>query len=176
MSQKYDAYLKTDYWKAVTNAVKKRAGYRCQVCNSQHDLQAHHRTYEHRGHELDYLDDLICLCRRCHGVFHGTISALSKPVNPVKPKTHTKGAIHIVPHTPIDAEVPDSDPILLTEELVNRCRTQSLAFTNATIRAFGLTRPLQTGWPFRLRGTSIARESYRSALEGRFIYNSGPLR
>jgi len=67
----YNDYLLTDYWKAVAQAVKARAGYRCQICNSGLDLQAHHRTYEHRGKELDHLDDLTCLCRRCHGVFHG---------------------------------------------------------------------------------------------------------
>lgn len=72
---RYSDYLQTDYWKAVSDAVKKKADYRCQVCNSPHDLQAHHRSYAHRGHELDHLDDVTCLCRRCHGIFHGTFQA-----------------------------------------------------------------------------------------------------
>ena len=59
MSAEYNDYLQTDYWKAVAVEVKKRAGYRCQVCNSQLDLCAHHRTYDHRGKELEHLDDLI---------------------------------------------------------------------------------------------------------------------
>ena len=67
----YTDYLQTDYWKAVANAVKERADYKCQICNSPHDLTAHHRTYENRGHELSHLADLICLCRRCHDIFHG---------------------------------------------------------------------------------------------------------
>ncbi len=78
--QKYADYRQTDYWKAVVLAVKKRADYRCQVCNSQHDLEAHHRTYEHRGHELDFLGDLVCLCRRCHGIFHGVVAPAVPPV------------------------------------------------------------------------------------------------
>jgi hypothetical protein len=68
---KYSDYLKTDYWKAVSGAVKAKAKFKCQVCNSPHDLNAHHRSYDNRGNELNHLDDLICLCRRCHGIFHG---------------------------------------------------------------------------------------------------------
>ena len=79
MSAEYNDYLQTDYWKAVAVEVKKRAGYRCQVCNSQLDLCAHHRTYDHRGKELEHLDDLICLCRRCHETFHGKQQAQELP-------------------------------------------------------------------------------------------------
>jgi hypothetical protein len=79
MSQKYNDYLKTDYWKAVADAVKKRAGYKCQLCNSPHDIEAHHRSYAHLGRELDFLDDLTCLCRKCHGRFH------EKPIPPPAP-------------------------------------------------------------------------------------------
>lgn len=68
---RYADYLQTDHWKRVSDAVKRKANYRCQVCNSPHDLNAHHRTYENKGRELDHLDDLVCLCRRCHAVFHG---------------------------------------------------------------------------------------------------------
>ncbi len=85
--ERYADYLTTDYWKAVVLAVKERAGYRCQVCNSQHDLQAHHRCYDHRGKELDFLSDLTCLCRRCHGIFHGTIQTAAPAPN-VEPRAH----------------------------------------------------------------------------------------
>jgi hypothetical protein len=83
----YNDYLLTDYWKMVSQAVKARAGYRCQICNSGLDLQAHHRTYEHRGNEINHLDDLTCLCRRCHAVFHGKqeAPAPTPTPNPVKP-------------------------------------------------------------------------------------------
>lgn len=64
---RYAEFLQSEYWLKVSDAVKTRAGYRCQVCNSPHDLAAHHRSYSHRGNELDHLDDLTCLCRRCHG-------------------------------------------------------------------------------------------------------------
>lgn len=69
---RYQSYLKTDYWQQVSLAVKRRADYRCQLCNSQHNLQAHHRSYQHRGRELEgnNLNDLICLCAACHELFH----------------------------------------------------------------------------------------------------------
>ena len=70
MQSQYQAYLLTPYWREVSRAVKKRAGFRCQLCNSPLDLQAHHRTYEHKGDELNHLDDLICLCKKCHKNFH----------------------------------------------------------------------------------------------------------
>jgi hypothetical protein len=68
--KRYQEYLSSSEWAQVAVAVKQRAGYRCQVCNSQLDLCAHHRTYENRYNELNHLDDLICMCRRCHETFH----------------------------------------------------------------------------------------------------------
>lgn len=68
--EEYQAYLTTDYWREVSDAVKQRAGHRCQVCNSSLKLEAHHRTYAHRGNEKEYLDDLVCLCHSCHKKFH----------------------------------------------------------------------------------------------------------
>ena len=52
------------------------ADYRCQVCNSPHDLHVHHRTYERVGHEDPA--DLTVLCMWCHDLFHmgGRISGL----------------------------------------------------------------------------------------------------
>jgi hypothetical protein len=68
--ESYRSYLRTPYWKEVSRLVKKRYGWRCGVCNSPLTLQAHHRTYEHQGDELNHLDDLICLCKVCHKLFH----------------------------------------------------------------------------------------------------------
>jgi hypothetical protein len=64
----YQEYLKTAHWKLLSEKVKRRAKYRCQLCNAEGVLNVHHRTYERRGHEQ--LKDLICLCRQCHAKFH----------------------------------------------------------------------------------------------------------
>ena len=75
----YKAFLLTPYWKEVSRLVKKRFGWRCGVCNSPLELQAHHRTYEHQGDELNHLDDLICLCKVCHKLFHKEQRKARKP-------------------------------------------------------------------------------------------------
>jgi hypothetical protein len=63
-------YLRTERWKRKARAARKRAGNRCQMCNSDaKPLEVHHRTYERLGWELS--GDLIALCARCHGRHHG---------------------------------------------------------------------------------------------------------
>lgn len=186
-SDKYADYLQSDYWQKVSAAVKKRGGYRCQVCNSQHDLQAHHRTYDHRGKELDHLDDLICMCRRCHGIFHGKeqAPAVAVPAPVVKPlskkqrrqlralvEAHKVIAPVAVEIPSIDGLMPLADPIVLTRELVDRCQTLRGGLTSATISALGVPFPLESGWRPKLVGKSVSRQAYRQALEGKWQFSS----
>ena len=63
----YRKYLQTDEWKRRAEAAKACAGYRCQVCNGEGPLDAHHRTYERLGHELP--EDITVLCHSCHELF-----------------------------------------------------------------------------------------------------------
>ena len=178
----YQDYLNSDYWKQVSQAVKKRAGYRCQICNSQHDLQAHHRCYDHRGNELQHLDDLTCLCRRCHAIFHGKIQeqpvVVSTTVKVEQPKSShgmTWEELFQKPKkkvaNPVIVSLPTDDPITLTYELVMACRTARGGWTSATIRAFNVPLPLLSGWPKRLIGSQISKEAYQRALEGRTVYH-----
>lgn len=66
----YYAYIESDEWKRKAEEAKKRAGFRCQICN-KHDMvspiNAHHRTYERLGHELP--EDITVLCQECHALF-----------------------------------------------------------------------------------------------------------
>lgn len=174
MSKKYNDYLKTDYWKAVSDAVKRRAGYRCQLCNSQHDLCAHHRTYEHRGSELENLDDLVCLCRRCHEIFHGRVKEPPKLISTTKNSALPKRLFVVGDIDNLESEMPEGDSITLTEELIARCRTNG-AFTSATVRAFGLMPGYETkGWPMRLIGKVLTRDQYREAIRGKHLYVRPP--
>lgn len=70
LSMKYDDFLLTPYWKAIAEQVKKRADYKCQICGKNTLLNVHHRTYDNHGMELYYQEDLICLCKDCHEIFH----------------------------------------------------------------------------------------------------------
>lgn len=68
-STNYRAYLESPHWRSLSRWAKWKAGYRCQLCNAyDKPLDAHHRTYERLGRELD--GDLIVLCRGCHTLFH----------------------------------------------------------------------------------------------------------
>ena len=69
----YYDYIHSPQWKAKADAAKKRAGYRCQVCNRHKDeviLDAHHRTYERLGHERP--EDITVLCHGCHEIYEMT--------------------------------------------------------------------------------------------------------
>jgi 5-methylcytosine-specific restriction endonuclease McrA len=62
----YDAYINSDAWRSSPARLEalRRDGYRCRGCNATDDLEVHHRTYEHFGHE--HPEDLTVLCRECH--------------------------------------------------------------------------------------------------------------
>lgn len=66
----YSEYLATERWRVISDKVKRRDGYRCRLCNSEENLQAHHRTYVHKGDEENHLGDLTTLCGDCHTAFH----------------------------------------------------------------------------------------------------------
>lgn len=69
-SLKYDEYLKTEYWKNLSETIKREADYRCQICNSEENLNVHHRSYEHKGFLELEKKDLICICEKCHSIYH----------------------------------------------------------------------------------------------------------
>jgi 5-methylcytosine-specific restriction endonuclease McrA len=63
----YREYLKTPIWKQKALEAKRRAGFRCQVCNSPDHIQTHHRRYDHLFYEPP--EDLTVLCNKCHKLF-----------------------------------------------------------------------------------------------------------
>ncbi len=73
----YKKYLQTPEWQHMAGTTKKRANYRCQLCNNGDQiLHAHHRTYERRGEELP--KDLIALCADCHELFHTSMTLVKE--------------------------------------------------------------------------------------------------
>lgn len=65
------------HWEQVRNARLEMAGHRCEMCNaSGGTLHAHHRTYARQGQEL--VEDVIMLCRSCHGLFHKNFNLAEK--------------------------------------------------------------------------------------------------
>ena len=66
----YADFLKTPYWKAIALYVKESAGKKCSMCGATKTLEVHHLTYDNHGDELHHLDDLTCICRKCHENLH----------------------------------------------------------------------------------------------------------
>ena len=67
----YTDFLNTKYWKIIQKYKLYTVGYQCQLCNSKKQtLHIHHKTYEHRGSEYLFLNDLIVLCEKCHQKYH----------------------------------------------------------------------------------------------------------
>ena len=78
----YKRYLQTEHWKKLRFEVLKRSGGRCERCGyrpwKRGVLQVHHKTYDNVGHET--VDDLICVCAKCHMELHG-ITGKRSPKN-----------------------------------------------------------------------------------------------
>lgn len=67
---KYQAYLRTDYWRIFRHSVITECGPRCQVCDKRLARpQLHHLSYERLGKERP--SDVIIACDDCHRRFHG---------------------------------------------------------------------------------------------------------
>lgn len=160
---KYYEHLNSEYWQNVSEAVKARAGWRCQVCNSENDLCAHHRTYEHRGNEMEHLSDLICMCKSCHEIFHH-VQRIEKTRKPQK----QAGSVDVfVSAGKIDAKTKTR---VLNQETIQSLMVSG-GMTSATLKAIGhnwsFTR--KSGWINRLRGLIITEDAYQAALLGKKI-------
>lgn len=73
----YHSYIRSQEWRDKAEQAKKRAGYRCQLCNKSTEetqLHAHHRTYERLFNEK--IEDITVLCAECHAKFHNKKNGL----------------------------------------------------------------------------------------------------
>lgn len=171
----YQKFLNTDYWKEVARKVKEAADWRCQICNSREQLEAHHRTYEHHGNELEHLGDLICLCRKCHQRFHDG-RTIHRDAPPNKRKRKPGGVHYPAPGSLVEidpakimSEMPPGSCSVFLDNKHIRKVTRGGMLTRASAIALGLKYPLVHGWQRKLRGTFVSRETYQAALEGKYL-------
>lgn len=68
--QPYSDFLKGKYWQQVRKSVLKRDKNMCIICKLESNLQVHHDTYKNHGDEMNHLEDLMTLCRKCHKEHH----------------------------------------------------------------------------------------------------------
>ena len=71
----YHAFLQSEDWKKISETVKKRDGYKCQICGSTKQLQAHHIRYQddEGNRAWAYLPYIVTLCRSCHEIITGAV-------------------------------------------------------------------------------------------------------
>lgn len=64
---RYEEYLRSEHWKSK-RSLKLELCPKCEECGASDLLEVHHRTYERLFCER--MEDLMTLCRRCHGRKH----------------------------------------------------------------------------------------------------------
>jgi hypothetical protein len=70
----YALFLQSDFWVGLSRQKRRSAGYKCERCGSKKHTQAHHRFYRDNWFDT-LLEDLECLCRKCHRKHHGITTA-----------------------------------------------------------------------------------------------------
>lgn len=70
LALEYSDFLKTVYWRCISNYLRREAGKKCVKCGSNKNLCVHHKTYVHHGKEHLFLEDLEVLCGDCHANEH----------------------------------------------------------------------------------------------------------
>lgn len=132
-SMPYDEYLKTPEWLAKRDQALERDGHRCRACNSEQNLNVHHRTYARRGNED--LNDLTTLCQPCHEHFHQKIRQIEMMIKtyvpPVDPEVRKKESIqkwedHLVGLLIHDANLIPHVTVLLSEKDLAGVETRAL--------------------------------------------------
>ena len=66
--KEYKEYLLSSKWKKKRKEAMELFGS-CVLCNSNKELEVHHRTYKNFKNE-DIPKDLVVLCSRCHAKYH----------------------------------------------------------------------------------------------------------
>lgn len=72
MNKRYQAFLNSPEWKAISQAKKAADGFKCQVCGATENLEVHHKTYDPDPMKgLLAFKNLTTLCKDCHLSAHG---------------------------------------------------------------------------------------------------------
>jgi hypothetical protein len=81
--QKYQDYLVSDHWVNLRKQKLVLVRHQCEACSSQKRLQVHHIHYRSL-YDCD-TDDLVALCKTCHGMLHQAFK-----INGTKPSHYSR--------------------------------------------------------------------------------------
>lgn len=81
----YAEYLQTDHWKTLRFDAKRRAGFKCEHCDTDlielgFELHAHHLVYRNPL-ESCTVDDIMALCEFCHRHWHEWLKIMNFKVS-----------------------------------------------------------------------------------------------
>ena len=65
----YATFLKTDFWREVSEQRRALDGHKCVCCGSEKNLNVHHVLYR-ESWEFTRIEDLVTLCKSCHTLIH----------------------------------------------------------------------------------------------------------
>lgn len=66
----YKTWIHSEEWKDIAWIKKRSANFQCELCGSAKNLVVHHITYENMLFEEEHMDDLLCVCKKCHEKLH----------------------------------------------------------------------------------------------------------
>jgi 5-methylcytosine-specific restriction endonuclease McrA len=67
-SKEYESYIRSAEWRANRLPILSRDHYKCRCCGTARNLQVHHLSYVHLGHEFP--SELMTLCTYHHKQIH----------------------------------------------------------------------------------------------------------
>lgn len=71
---RYAIFLKTPYWRCISEYCKRQVNYKCQKCGqSDTQIDVHHDSYDIHGEEHLCWSSLSVLCNNCHKSAHGRL-------------------------------------------------------------------------------------------------------
>jgi hypothetical protein len=73
----YAEYIKGSQWSLKADKCKNAAGQKCEICDSDRELEAHHFNYERLLKEES--EDVFCLCKECHTTYHLKLNGFPYP-------------------------------------------------------------------------------------------------
>lgn len=81
---KYEAYLKSDKWKAIAKERMEIDNHKCCACGSRgttaNPLEVHHLSYKYLYEEEKRIyQDLVTLCHLCHKQTHAIMNRQTDP-------------------------------------------------------------------------------------------------
>lgn len=87
---RHQEYLKTEHWTELRKQCINRSNRICEACRSTKHLEGHHLRYR-EPLESCTIDDVMTLCRRCHGFWHEQIKANGQKLEDFTRETTVSG-------------------------------------------------------------------------------------